>query len=463
MYRNCLKKPKLLLIALTCISTSLLAQNSFNYMALQDDITLKKSLLEETQKRYASDVASLTGNNKKYLADIYKDRFKTVEKFYSDSLVITDVKTEQYLQSILAEIVNNNPLLKNMQMRVLFSRAYWPNAFCSGEGSIFFNIGLFNRLQNESQVAFVLCHELSHQYFNHSNEHIQQYVNTVYSDTFQRRLQQIKKTKYGKRQILEQTVSGISFSSHRHGREHEMQADSMAIEFLKNTHYNVNAAITCLALLDSVDDDKYNVLPRPDSLFNNTAYPFQAGWIKPENGLFSHAVSSELTPEEKDSLKTHPDCSLRIQKLQSRVQQYATSDSKDFIVDDSAGFRQLQQTFDFEIVNYNYHSGSLSRSLYYSMQMLQSYPGNAYLITNIGRCFNKMYTAQKNHVLGTMVDAPSPLTEKKYNTFLQFLQRLRLNDIASINYYFLTSYTAQLSSHADFNKVYSESKQLLNK
>jgi hypothetical protein len=61
------------------------------------------------------------------------------------------------------------------------------------------------------------------------------------------------------------------------------------------------------------------------------------------------------------------------------------------------------------------------------------------------------------------VDAPSPVAEKKYNAFLQFLQRLRLPDIASINYYFLTSYTAQLSSNADFNKAYSESKQLLNK
>jgi len=144
------------------------------------------------------------------------------------------------------------------------------------------------------------------------------------------------------------------------------------------------------------------------------------------------------------------------------VQQYTRSGSRDFIAADSISFHQLQQTFDFEIVNYNYLSGNLSRSLYYSMQMLQSYPGNAYLITNIGRCFNKMYTAQKNHVLGTVVDAPSPVTEKKYNAFLQFLQRLKLPDIASINYYFLTPYATRLSSNADFNKAYAESKQLLN-
>ena len=342
MYQNCLKTPKLLLLAFACISTSLFAQNSFNYTSLRDDATLKRILLDETQKRYESDIASLTGSNKKYLANIYKERFETIEKYYNDSIAITDLKTEQYLQSVLAEIVSNNTLLNNLQVRVVFSRAYWPNAFSAGEGTIFFNIGLFNRLQNESQVAFVLCHELSHQYFNHGDEYIKHYVNTFYSDTFQRRLQQIKKTQYGKRQMLEETITGISFSSHRHGREHEVQADSMALEFLKNTHYNVNSAVTCLALLDSVDDDKYNVLPKPDSLFNSAQYPFHAAWLKQENGLFNHAVSSQFSAEEKDSLKTHPDCSLRIQSLSNKVQQYSRVDGKDFIVADSSAFHQLQ-------------------------------------------------------------------------------------------------------------------------
>ena len=455
--------PKLLLVVLACVTTSLFAQNNFTYTSLQYDETAKKALIDATEKRYQSDVASLTGSNKKYIADIYKDRLESIEKYYNDSMVITDAKATQYLQSIVTEIVNNNPVLKNMPLRVSFSRAYWPNAFCAGEGTILFNIGLFTRLQNESQTAFVLCHEISHQYLNHGNDHIQHYVNTVYSDTFQRKLQQIKKIEYGKRQLLEQTVTGISFSSHRHGREHEAQADSMALEFLKNTHYNVSGALSCLALLDSVDNDKYNVPPKPDSIFNSAAYPFQQAWIKPDNSFFNQlAVSSQQADEETDSLKTHPDCDLRITKLQSKTAKYFRDDSKDYIVDDSATLRQLQQTFDFEIVNYNYLSGNLSRSLYYSLQMLQSYPNNTFLVTNIGRCFNKMYDAQKAHVLGKIMEAPSPTAEKKYNDFLQFLQKLRLTDIASINYYFLTDYSTKISPDKNFTEVYAKSKQLFN-
>ncbi len=125
----------------------------------------------------------------------------------------------------------------------------------------------------------------------------------------------------------------------------------------------------------------------------------------------------------------------------------------DFLVSDSASFRHWQQTFDFEMVNYAFQSGNVSRSLYYSMQMLPFYPGNTYLIANIGRCFNKLYEAQKQHELGKIAELPSPYQEKKYNDFLQFLQRLRLGDIAAINYHFLSAYESHCTSDKMFDEV----------
>lgn len=444
-------------------TVSLQAQNNFNYIPLKDNEAENKTLLKAVTNRYGQDVAALNQKNKKYIADIYKERYESIAKYFTDSSVITEEATEKYLQAMLAEIIHNNAPLKNLDLRVLFSREWWPNAFCSGEGTVIFNIGLFSRLQNESQVAFVLCHELSHQYLDHGNQHIYQYVNTVYSDEFQQKLKQIKNTEYGKRELYEQTVKGMSFNSRRHGREHEAQADSMALEFLKNTQYNISAASSCLALLDSVDNDKYNVLPKQDSFFNSSSYPFKAAWTKKETSFFNTlAASSELTQAEKDSLKTHPDCKRRVQHLQPAVQQYENGTGKNFIVTDSVAFKNLQQTFDFEIVNHNYQTGSISRSLYYSLQMLQTYRGNAFLITNIGRCFNKMYQAQKNHELGKIADAPSPANETKYNNFLQFLQQLRLQEIASVNYYFLTPYSAALSSNATFLKAYETGKSNFN-
>ncbi len=451
-----------MLLFLLCYSAVSHAQPGFDYTSLHDVEATKNSLLQATKKRYETDIASLSGTNKKYLAYVYTNRYHSLEKHYSDSSIVTDAKAEQYLTAILKEIVVNNPVLQPLDMRVFFSREYYPNASCSGEGTLLFNIGLFNRLHNESEAAFVLCHELSHQYLNHVNRHIEQYVNALYSDSFQRRLQEIKKAEYQKRQLLEQTVKSVSFSTQRHSREHEAEADSMALIFLKNTHYNINGATTCLALLDTVDGDKYNVQPHPDSLFNSAEYPFQPGWAKGEPGFFSQLAASSITETEaeRDSLKTHPDCPLRISLLQREERGTDTTKGARFLVLDSAAFVHLQRTFDFEIVNYTYGSGLVSRSLYYSMQMLQSYPGNAFLVANIGQCFNKIYEAQKRHELGLITDAPSPFAEKKYNDFLQFLQRLRLPELAAINYHFLTAYNVSLASYKPFADAYNKSKEL---
>lgn len=455
---------RLLFLILLMISHDIIAQTTVAYTKLNDDEASKKTLLDVTAKRYNKDITTISGNKKKYIQEIYTDRYKSVQKFYTDSLVITEDNTNAYLNKLLADIVSHNPALEPLQVRALFSRAYWPNAQCMGEGTLLFNIGLFNRLQNESQAAFVLCHELAHQYLNHGNKMIEQYVNTVYSDDFQDQLKKIKNATYQKRQMLEETVKDISFTGHRHSRAHEAEADSMALEFLKNTQFNLNGALSCLALLDSVDTDKYNVTPKPDSIFNAAQYPFKQSWMGGDNAFFTSLAMTNKTEAEqfKDSLKTHPDCTLRMQKLAPKAAEYNHPNSSFFVVADSLQFRQLQQTFDFELVDYCYSANNVSRSLYYSLQMLQSYPNNAYLVTNIGRCFNKLYAAQKQHELTTVVDIPSPYQEKKYNSLLQLIQHLRLQEIASINYYFLFAYNQQLAGDAAFTKALAESRKNFN-
>ncbi len=51
-----------------------------------------------------------------------------------------------------------------------------------------------------------------------------------------------------------------------------------------------------------------------------------------------------------------------------------------------------------------------------------------------------MFQAQKNHELNKIVDLPSPYHEAKYNSVLQFIQKVRLMDFAAISYYFLQPY-----------------------
>ncbi len=383
---------------------------------------------------------------------------------YDRKELITEAGANGYLQSLLQQIKKSNQALGSLETRVAFSRVWWPNASSMGEGTIVFNIGLFYKLQNESQAAFVLCHELAHLYLNHSNNSIDKYVNTVYSDEFQKELKKISQSQYQKTQQLEKLTKAITFNSRQHSREHEAQADSMAVEWLKNTSFDVRESLTCLALLDSIDIEKYNVTPALNRVFNFQEYPFQPRWTQEEKSLFNTLAASteEESRKERDSLKTHPDCSKRIGLLKDRVATYYKPNSRAFVVNETA-FKQLQHDFDYEIINYLYRSDDVSRSLHFTLQMLETQPNNAYLITNTGRCINKLFNAQKNHTLNKVIDLPSTYGDQHYNALLEFIQRVRLTDLGAFSDYFLLYNQNTLMANEDFQAALIDSKANFNK
>lgn len=451
------------LLLFCCISNAF-SQNFTYYQTPEDDAGKYKEWMAATEKRYNADVSGLTGKNKMYLQQLFKDRFENIKKMYDRKEIVTEAVANGYLQSLIREIVKSNQSLASLETRIAFSRTWWPNASSMGEGTILFNIGLFYRLQNESQAAFVLCHELAHLFLNHSNNNINSYVNTVYSDEFQAELKKINKSEFQKNQQLDALTMSIAFGNRRHSREHEGEADSLALEWLKNTSFDVRESLSCLTLLDSIDRDKYNVIAPLNRVFNFQEYPFQEKWTKEEKTLFNTmaAISEEESKKERDSLKTHPECSLRVAKLKDRAQQYYKAGSRTFVLNEKQ-FRQLQTDFDYEVIDFCYRSDNVSRSLYYTLQMLETQPANAYLITNTGRCINKLYTAQKNHTLSKVVDLPSPYNEKNYNTLLEFIQRVRLTDLGAFSYYFLKNQSANLATNEDFLAALIESKSNFNK
>jgi hypothetical protein len=453
-----------LIVCCICCYSNTFSQNLTYYKSPQDDAGKYKEWMEATEKRYKQDLNTLPGENKKYFEQLYKERYENIKKMYDEKQIVTSPEAAGYLQSLVNEIIKSNAALRSLEPRIAFTRAWWPNASSMGEGTILFNIGLFHKLQNEGQAVFVICHELAHLYLNHSNNAIKKYITTVYSDEVQKQLKKINQSEYQKNQQLESLVKTLAFGSRRHSRENESEADSMALEWMKNTSFDVREALSCLKLLDSVDGDKYNVDLHLNSLLNFKEYPFQEKWIKEEKTLFGTlaASSEEELKKEQDSLKTHPDCNSRVNKLNARVQQYYSSASRVFVVNEKQ-FRQLQTDFDYEIIDYCYRNDNVSRSLYYTFQMLQLQPDNAYLITNTGRCINKLFASQKNHTLSKISDLPSPYNDKNYNGLLQFIQRVRLNDLGAFSYYYLQLNQSNLTNNEDFLAALIDSKANFNK
>lgn len=433
------------------------AQQPLTYAAIKDDSLRLDSIRKIIKANYRKDSTSIQGENKKYTVEMYKGRFDFINEMFTDKEFIYTDETNRYLYAIVNEIFKSNPELKNLGTHFLFSRAYWPNAFSTGEGTIVFNIGLFIKLKNESQVAFALCHELAHLYLNHSNKAIEQYITTLYSDEFQAKLKALKKQQYEKNKELDKLEKVVAFSSRRHGRQHESEADSIGLLFMKNTGFDITESVGCLTILDNIDKDTYNTEEGLRSIFNFTDYPFQNKWVKKEEGFFGISLETKETDKEEDSLKTHPACKVRIAKLNPEVEKAKNIASKKFVVDEVT-FKKLKQLFSFEVLPFCYNSKSISRCLYYAMELYSQYPDNAYIVTTIGKCFNLFYEHQKNHTLNTITSLPSPLGEKNYNTLLEFIQNLKLQEMAAIGYFFLKQHENKFAEDKDFITAFNKSK-----
>lgn len=434
------------------------------YKPLADDAAQLKAWDETLASQHKQLLSNLPNQYRPSFKKIYEDRYEGLKELTAKNRILTDSTANNYLQQMAQLIFSSNPEIAQEGYRIRFTRDDWPNAVSLGEGTIIFNIGLFTKLQNESQVAFVLCHEIAHYHLKHSQRSIDRHVNTINSDEFKEEVKRIMKSRYQQGKQANELMKGFAVNSRRHTRENESSADSMALEMLKNTPFKTEEALTCLALLDSVDNDKYNVAPPLETLFNFPQYPFQKKWVQEEQSLFSAMAAStkEERKKEKDSLKTHPDCEVRIRQLSGKAQQYSKSSMQANPLN-WARFKQLQEIFDYEIIEHCYNKDDVSKSFYYTLQMLHFKPQDPYLVANTGRCLNKMYQSQKDHVLNKFVELPSPWNEQKYDKLLQFIQKVRLNDFAAFSYYFLLPYQSANNPREEMLVALINSKDNFNK
>lgn len=417
------------------------------------------SLSDKYFHRYKEHIDKLPSQNKKDLVEVYQHRWENIKEKFDKKEIYTSRVAQDYLDRLVAVIKKGNPMVVNAEFSCYFSRSAIPNASYIGEGVILFNMGLFERLDNESEAAFILCHEMAHFLLHHSENAIDQYVAKLNSEEVQAQLRQIRKSEYQKHEQVQKLIKGLTFDSRRHSRDHEAQADSMAAQLMRNTPFALGGGLSTLALLDVIDIDTLNTSLCLPAVFNAPEYPFRKKWIMKNEGLMgAHARIKDTVMA--DSLKTHPDCQRRIGWLSQLTKGWPQPGAKKFLVDSSA-FAGLRKTFRYETIEYAFEANEYARSFFLTLEQLQTSPEDPYLVTQIGRVFNGIYTAQKAHTLGKVVDLPSPYFPTNYNLLLQFIQNLYLEDIASINFYYLKKYHPKMDAYTPYRTAYQQSEQLV--
>lgn len=441
--------------ALCLLPVAVAAQSQIFTPAAENQLVLK-GLADKYELQYNKEVNGLPSKYRADYKDIYKSRWENIKSVFDRKEVYLSRSAQQYLDAVVGEIVSSNPVLKDYKLDCYFSRSGVPNASYIGEGIILFNMGLFHRLDDESEVAFILCHEIAHYILKHSENSITRYVTTMNSSEVQKELRKIKRTDYGKREAIEKLTKGITFNSRRHSRDHEAQADSMGLALLLNTRFNPSGATKTLAILDDIDKDTLDIEACLRKELNTPGYPFQKKWITKNTGLLGGQAKLKKDAELEDSLKTHPDCKARIVLLEPMIvpgkQNYVINREK---------FDTLKQTFKYEIVEYAFVSDNYTYSLYAALKLLQQYPQDPYLVTQIGRVMNGCFAAQKSHTLGKYIELPAPYQPANYNTLLQFVQNLYVEDFAGIGFNYLKGHATKLSGYSGFQKEFDLSSKYI--
>lgn len=438
-----------------------LAQLQSVYTFQKDDTVLKRKLYERSVQKKDELVNLLGKDHKDEYKKAYERRLKEVKELLLSPSTVTDSFAHNYLQSIVNRIITANPELKGIDARVVFTRDWWPNAYSIGEGTIAMNAGLLVFMNNEAELAFALCHELAHYYLDHSGTAIKKYITTINSKEYQDELKRLSKEEYRVNEQLEKFAKTLVFDNRRHSRDKEAEADRQAFFFFKRTGYDGMAIRTSLEMLDKVDDSSLFKPLDLQQMFTFNEYAFKQKWIKKESVIFGamgEDDGSGLTKKEKDSLKTHPDCAIRITLLADSMKLVK---GKNFLVDEKA-FNKLKEDFIAEMAELSYDYESLSRNLYFGLQLLQEEKYKPLGILTVVRALNLIYEKQKEHKIGLVVSVESKYFPEDYNLLLRLLNRIRLDEIAALSYYFGARHQATMHGYEGFEEELNKAKKYMN-
>lgn len=345
---------------------------------------------------------------------------------------IHDDSLEHFVGNILDELVSHNAL-SHLPVRVLILKSPVSNAYCIGEGTFVVTVGLLGMVQNESELAFALAHELAHYELDHVKMRTVQEVETKFEQN----------TRKGVGKILTEddvtlsevdTLRRLVYSMSKFTRAHELQADSLGLVYMRRAGYRESESLSLFSILDSTDYSKYRVGNKMFDLLNFTKYPFQQYWLKPRLAIYGKRPNNYLI-FSGDSLQSHPDIALRIERLGKFIQQKDIPPNRS----PEAYTDAMIALAEFESVEAAFDAGQYDYALLLALQLKLRYDKSAYLTSTISRIFIKLYKAKDSNTYGFFVPSYTTYYGEELRSVNTLLNNLRLEEIGELGFHFLNN------------------------
>ena len=297
--------------------------------------------------------------------------------------------------------------------------------------------------ENESQLAFVIAHELAHQHQEHVNNAIWERAEMFTSKKVKQLTKNAAKGGYGSKSALLQKIADIRFDGSRHSRRFENEADSLALTYLTATKYDSWEALRVMDILDQVDEDYFEKRGGLDleKAFHATVYPFKSVWLKANqsSSLLGLVSETAIEKEVRDSLKMHPECPQRKANMERQLKLIGVK-PKAVDEDQLKGFNQQKYLASAEMIAALYADSTYVVAVYQSLIMLDQYPNDLFPHLIIGLSLAELQTHYAKRIAGRVMPRPHPLYNPSFNALIHLFEELSKAELANLSYSYLRTY-----------------------
>lgn len=411
-----------LLILITTFSPAY-CQTEQDYTPLPYSKVFPQNFSEDYKEKIASKVEKEKRLSKNRALKFYETFYQSKAYYFSSGQIYFENKLHNYVNAVAVKLFEQNPdILK--QLKIYVARSTSSNAWAMPDGTIFINVGLLARLENEAQLAAIIAHEASHVELNHSVKSLS-------------KIDDIKSQQINYENEESEVVRRLKYS-----REDESEADSKAVQYLMASKYDPHEFPKALAMISNEDYFKIDSLQemmRKHLFFDHI--PVDTLWFAKKYSEESEIENASIvfSLQNDDRYSTHPDINKRISATNEILNLVEFNGDGRFVNLLGKESEEVKTIALFECIEGLEKEAAYNSALYVALYALKKYPENAYLKTAVAKNLYWLSFYKEIDCIKNVIDESGEVCRDNFGTFNYFLTKIPHNDLKKLMF----AYTKQ--------------------
>jgi Zn-dependent protease with chaperone function len=354
---------KLTLLLFLSVNACMAQQNlNENFTPLKSSGTLPDIFTQNIRSVIQSDITEL---NKQKDEDIrLKKTYVTeanyeIEKIVKSGNTLINDEVTNYLNKVADVVLKNNPTLRK-ELHIFTLKSPVVNAYSYDKGYIFLDIGLISQAETEAQLAYILCHEISHYTKKHN---INGYVND----------KKIDNKNYNGQDREDKLIEKCQYS-----KETESEADIEGFKLFEQTNYNFKQAEKAFDVLQYAHLP-FELVEFQKQFFENEHYKLPTGYFLKE------VSSIRNNSNEDDTKHTHPNTAKRKQAIADLIANRNNAGKENYVLG-KEHFEYIRDLARMELCRLYLKNRDYQSALYAAYILSKKYPNNEYVTEVISKC-----------------------------------------------------------------------------